>query len=288
MLVVGGSENPRLSAELVKSLAARLSEGTTKRFPDGESYVRLGTRVSGEDVVVVQSTRTDAALVELLLWLDAARRHGARRTLAVVPYLGYARQDRTFLEGEAVSAEAVARILDASCDGLVTVDPHQEHVLRFYRKPAQAVSAAGPIADRLRRESPGLVLAPDAGAAGRAAATAKLLGCPHDHLEKRRLSGTEVVMTPKSLDVRGKTVVLVDDIVSTGGTMVTAARTLREQGAARLLAACTHGLFVGDALERMKAAGYADVVATDTVESAASRVTVAPLVADAVRALLGR
>ncbi len=205
-LVVAGSASGPFAARLAAELGTKQVPGETKRFPDGEGYVRLLGDVKGRDVVVAQSTAPDANLVELLLWLDAAREAGARTLTAAIPYLGYARQDRIFNPGEALSSRVAARAIAAACDRVVTVDPHKEEILGFFGGKAASVSAVPLLAAELGRWGVDAVLAPDKGARDRAAAAAKLLRVPADHLEKTRVSSTEVRMAPKELDVRGKRV----------------------------------------------------------------------------------
>ncbi|HVL88155.1 MAG TPA: ribose-phosphate diphosphokinase [Candidatus Thermoplasmatota archaeon] len=282
MLVVSGPQNPVLSKRLADQLGVPLARVETKRFPDGEAYARLTTPVRGQDVVVVQSTVSDGALVELLLIQDACRRSNARSVTTVIPYLGYARQDRVFVDGEAVSAEVVARIIERSTDRVLLVDPHRPAISHMFHVPCRAVTAVPAICDHLRNLGVEVVLAPDAGAAERAHEAAMFLKAKSDHLEKKRLTSTEVVMMPKEMAVDGRTVVILDDIISTGGTMVKAAGELKRQGAKKVVAACTHGLFIQDALPKLLSSGVDEVVATDTIEGQASLVSVASVVAKAL------
>lgn len=288
-VVVAGSASKPFAEALARELGATLAASEMKRFPDGEGYVRLLADVKGRDVVVVQSTAPDPNLVELLLWLDAAHEAGARRVTAVVPYFGYARQDRVFHPGEAVSSRAAGRALAAACDRLVTVDPHKADILQFMGGKATAVSAVPQLAAALKAWGVDAVLAPDKGALDRAALAGQLLGVPVDHLEKTRLSATEVRMAPKSLDVRGKRVAIVDDLIASGGTMVQAAKQLKANGATAVYAACTHGLFTGNALPNILAGGIDRVLCTDTYLTgpcSCDCVSAAPAVAAVLRTTL--
>ncbi|MFO1532760.1 MAG: ribose-phosphate diphosphokinase [Thermoplasmatota archaeon] len=286
-LVVAGSASAPFAAGLARELGATVARAEAKRFPDGEGYVRILEPVQGRDCVVVQATAPDTNLVELLLWQDALREAGARTVTTVIPYLGYARQDRVFHEGEAVSARAAARAVAGTTDAVVTVDPHKEEVLAFFGGKARSVSAVPQIAAELSRWGVDIVRAPDKGARDRAAQAAKLMGARVDHLGKTRISATEVTMQAKELDVAGARVAIVDDLIASGGTMVTAARQLKAQGAASVVAACTHGLFTGGAVPRLLAGGIDRVLATDTVEGGPCEiVSAAPAVADALRTRL--
>ncbi len=285
MKVLAGSANPRFARSLADALGTTVLASEFKEFPDGEVYVRLGEDVRGEHVVLVQSTHPAAKFVEMLLLQDAARGGGAASISAVVPYYAYARQDQAFKSGEVVSAKALADVLELKVDRVITVDPHKEHILGFFSIEAHGVSAIPEIAAHLASQKPDLILAPDKGALARAAECAKLLRIPSDYLEKTRLSGTEVEMKPKDLDVAGKRVVIIDDIISTGGTIASAATALKAQGAARVSAACTHGLFAPGAVERLRNSGCDDVIACDTLEGAASAVSAAPAVARLLKSL---
>lgn len=285
MLVVPGPRSPLLGERVARELGCPAARAEHKTFPDGEVYVRVPHPLKGEDVVLVQTTWPNDALLALVLLEDAARRQGAARLLVVVPYVAYARQDRAFLEGEPVSAEAVLRLLAEPADALVTVDLHRPATLEALKKRAVNVDAVPAVAGHFQAAKPDLVLAPDKNALPRARQAAQVLGAEVDHLVKKRVAPDVVEVQPRELGVQRKRVLIVDDIISTGGTMVSAAQELRRQGARSVSAACTHGLFAPGALERLHAAGLEQVVATDTIEGPASTVSVAPQVADAIRGL---
>lgn len=280
MKVVAGSSSHRCAKELAGILGADLVPIERKVFPDGEVYVRMMGEVRDEPVVIVQSTHPTNALLELLFLEEAAHDQGASEITLVVPYFAYSRQDRVFQQGEVVSAKAIAELIELKADRFITVDPHKEHILGFFGIEAHGVSAVPLIAKHLEGRGVDTVLAPDKGALDRAQFAAKCLGADFDHMEKTRLSGTEVAMKPKALDVRGKTVAILDDIISTGGTIATAAAELKRQGARKVVAACTHGLFLNGALERLRGAGCDEVVCTDALETSVSSVGCAPVIAD--------
>lgn len=284
MKVLGGSASTRTAKELASILGADLVAVEQKTFPDGEVYVRVPAKLRDEHVVIVQTTQPNASLVELLFLEAAAHDQGAAEITVVVPYYAYSRQDRVFNEGEIISAEAIAELIELKADRFITVDPHKEHILGFFGIESHGVSAVPLLAKELERQSVDTVLAPDKGALDRAEFAAKCLGADFDFMEKTRLSGTEVVMKAKSLDVRGKTVAIVDDIISTGGTIATAAAELKRQGAKRVIAACTHGLFLNNAVERLHGTGVDVVIATDSIEGPRSVVGCAPAIADVLRA----
>lgn len=287
MFVAGGSGSASIVEDLAKEVGGVVADVETRRFPDGEAYVRVREAVEGEPVAAVETPVPDAGLVELLLLEDALARRGADPLHVGLPYLPYARQDKVFEPGEALSAAVVAEVLGRRADGVVAVDPHEEAVLDRFPCPATAASAVPEIAAAVDDGAVDVVLAPDEGARPRARDAADLLEARHDHLVKERVGADDVRMEPRDLDVDGLGVLVLDDIVSTGGTMSQAVATLREQGAARVVAACTHGLFVDDALARLEEAGCDRVLATDSLPNPVDDVPVAPALARGLSALDG-
>ncbi|HMA04939.1 MAG TPA: ribose-phosphate diphosphokinase [Methanomicrobiales archaeon] len=268
-----------LGARIAGHLGAGIAETRFSRFPDGEIYLQTGPL--DETTVVVGSLLSGDSLVELLLLTDACQRS---EVLLVVPYLGYARQDREFKPGEPVSARAIARALSIGVSRVITVNAHKETVLTHFTVPASQVNLAPEVGDYIRGLglSDPLILAPDKGAAPFAAAVASRGGWETDHLEKTRISGTEVRVEPRRGEAWTGDVVLVDDIISTGGTLATAARMLRAQGARGVHAVCVHGLFAGSALGLLRSAGIDLIAASDTIEGPESRYSAAGPIARAL------
>ncbi len=286
MHVIGGTASTALAERVSRELSnAPFGIPFTKRFPDGEMYVRVGGRLEGEDVVVVQSTRTDQDLLELILLEDAVREAGARHVYVVVPYFGYARQDRRFFPGEPVSARALCRHVELGADAVVTVDLHSAQTLTQFTKPAYEASGIPAIARLLRERPVDLLVSPDRGGTERVRRMAQLLGKPWFALDKKRIDSEHVELKiPADLPqgIEGKHLVLVDDVITTGGTIAEAAKLLKKHRAGAISAACTHGLFLRDAFERIKAVTD-DVYATDTLGNAAEKASVAPDIADILR-----
>jgi ribose-phosphate pyrophosphokinase len=286
--VVGGSASLPLARGIAKELGVGFVDVAFERhpggFPDGEHYVRLLSPVVGDDVVLVQTTYPDPMIIELLLLTDAIHDGGASRLTAVIPYFGYGRQDKRFLEGEPVSAKTIAKHIAVDCDELLTVAiPANPEVLKTFPLPTREVSGMPAIGRYLKSAKVDLLLAPDEGALRLAKQASLVAGVPFDFLVKERIDSYTVKIEPKALAVRGKSVGIVDDVISTGGTIATAAKELRKQGARRVIAACVHGLFVGKAEENLTACD--DVIATDTIQSKYTKISVAPEIAAAIRAL---
>jgi ribose-phosphate pyrophosphokinase len=279
MKVLCGSTSKSLATDLANKLETVCIQATTKHFPDSEGYVRIEEEHLDKEIVIVQNTYPDSNLVELFLLQDAARGLGAEKITTVVPYFGYGRQDRRFNPGEALSAQVMLKHLAVDTDRLFTIDLHKPDILRWFTKPgAKDITATTAIGNYFANNEVDLVLAPDKGASQRAAEVAHVLGCANDHLTKTRLSGSEVVIQPSRLDARGKTVLIVDDIISTGGTIIAATNELKRIGAKKVFAVCTHGLFIGGALDKLRSV-CDRVISTNTLENEVSMISVAEEVA---------
>ena len=285
-----------------KSAAGKLGteavEAYAKTFPDGERYVRIDAELAGRPVVAVTTGYPEPSerVVEALLLVEAARGLGAASVIAAPLYMPYSRQDRRFLRGEPVSIRAVLRSLAAvGADAVATVDIHKQYSLDWFPGPSANIDPSPAFAETLRPLLGGdtvYVIGPDRGAVGRAHRLAEQLGAAFDYLEKHRDRVTgEVTLKPKTVDVEGATVVLVDDIVSTGGTLAKAAKLLYSLGARRVLAAVTHCLLVDAAPEKLEDAGIEALICSNTVETCWPKTRTAdigPLLADAAAALAQR
>jgi ribose-phosphate pyrophosphokinase len=280
MYILGGTSAGRVAANLAKELRQPLLQATFKRFPDDEFYVRLLDSVAGDEVLIVQTAYPDEKIIELLLMQDAVHDSGAKKITVVLPYFGYSRQDKKFEEGEAISARAIAEHISLHADSVITVDPHKEHILKFFTVPAYSCSAVKALAQYLKEKRIDFILAPDKGAKERAKEAAAVINCDYDYLEKTRIDSTTVTITPKKLDAHSKRVAIIDDIISTGRTMANSIKELKKQGAKEVFVACTHGLFIGQAKEKLIAAGCDEIISTDTIENEFSKVSVAHCIAE--------
>ncbi len=276
MKVVAGTASPNLGKRIAKALGVGMANVTFKRFPDGEIYVRVED--VDDEVVIVQSINSNECLVELMLLMDALE---GKSIKVVVPYMGYARQDRKFKEGEAVSIRAVAKLIESYADVVVTVNIHSKTAASHFKKLIEV--DAMPLIGRYYKGSDVVMLSPDLGSYERVKVCAEHAGCEFDYLEKERVDAETVKITPKSLDVSGRRVVIVDDIISTGGTVIEAAKVLFQQGAREVECACVHAVLAGNALNRLYSAGISRVISTDTVEKATSVISVADEIARVVQ-----
>ena len=290
MKIVLGPASKELGEKVATLASLDTVQVVYKTFPDGEAYIRLEKPVHNEHVVIVQTTSPPQhnKFMQLAFMTDAAKRNGASKVTAVVPYLGYARQDKMFLQGEGISIETVARMLNAAgVDALVTVNIHAESALKKFPFPAKNLSAIPLLAEYFihRGYKKAFALAPDKGAMYIAKQAQRVLGGGAGHLDKRRDRYTgQTTQTGEGLDVKGQTVIIFDDIISTGGTIVGAAKILRELGAAHVFTACVHPVLVGDAEKRILDAGVEEVVGTDSCSSHVGKVSLAPLIAEMLKA----
>ena len=282
-MIVPGSSSQQLAAALAEETGRPLATATYDRFPDGERLAAV-PEFDGREAVVVATTDSDEAWVELLQLQDAVREAGAERVTTVIPYMGYARQDESFGEGQPVSARAMARAIATGTDRVVLINPHEPAVGEFYPVPVETVDAASVLAAPLSALRDPLFLAPDEGAVEIAATVRDAHGGGEtDHFEKHRNRETGAVdLTPSDAAVAGRDVVVVDDIVATGSTMSEAVDVLADRGAERVVAVCVHPVLVGNATTRLRAAGVDRIVGTDTVERGCSVVSVAPALAEAL------
>jgi ribose-phosphate pyrophosphokinase len=282
MIIVSGSASQLLSKTLAEKLGVSMANVEVQRFPDTECYVRIHDDLAGEDVIVVQTSFPDDKVIELFLLQEAARTYDVKSLVTVVPYFGYARQDKQFNLGEPVSAKTLVKHLQLDTDSLITVDIHEGKIMDWFDIPAENVSGMPQIGEYLKDMGAEIIIAPDKGAVELAKMAAGVVGCDSDYIEKTRIDGENVEMKAKNLDVSGKKVAIVDDIIATGGTIIKATEQLKSQGAVEVYAACTHGLFTKNAISRLKEV-CDSVISTDTIENETSVLSVAEEIAKKIK-----
>jgi len=297
-MIVSGSTSQSLAAALAAELDEPLAAVEQTAFPDGESKFAIApptanapgaenrTLADVDRAVIVASTTTAEAHLEVLQLQDAAKETGIEEVVTVLPYMGYGRQDRAFEPGEPITARAVARAISTGTARVLTVTPHEPDVCDFFDPPATAIDAEALLADPLTSEpdpalEDPLFLSPDAGAIDIAETVRDAYGGGEgDHVEKTRNSGTEVSIEPGDADVASRDVVVVDDIVATGSTMSESIGVLQDRDVGRVFVATVHPLLARDARSKLARAGVEAIFATDTIERTVSTVSAAPAIAE--------
>ena len=294
LTLLSGRAHPALAAAIAERMGMRLTETRIESFPDGELQVRVTADLHGHDVYLLQPTGPPAGrqLLELLLLADAVRRAGAPRITAVMPYFGYARQDRRTEPGAPVGARVLTDAIGTRADRILTVHLHNPAVEGFCTRPLEHLFVTDRLADRLRGVGDNAVLvAPDLGAVKLAQHYADLLDLPVAYVHKERLSGDRVQVQHIVGDVAGRQPIVVDDMISTGGTVVSAIEALCERGCRTpVTVAATHAVLAGDALDRLAGQPVDRIVVSNTLpppqeDSLLEIVDIAPLLAETIRRL---
>jgi len=285
--VIAGNASRDLAKRIARRLKAPYIEAQTKIFPDGESKITFSSIPKKSIILVVQSTYppVDTNLLQTLAIISQARK-ASSKIYAIIPYMGYARQDRQFLSGEVVTMSIVAKMLQAAgAKKVIVVDIHSKTALNHFKIPTVNVSAIPELAKyfkKLKIKKP-LVVSPDTGGSSRAKKFASLLNTDFITLKKSRNRNTGKVQIQSSkVDVHGRDLIVIDDIISTGGSIIKATQFLKKQKCKRVFVACTHGLFVGDAERKIKKAGVSKIISTNTVPRSTSKVDMAGVIAKSI------
>ncbi len=290
-----GNANRSLAEEIAQYLRVPLSDAEVSRFSDGEVFVKVNENVRGADVFVVQPTcpPVNDTLMELLVMIDAFKRASVRRITAVLPYYGYARQDRKSQSRVPITARLVADLLEAAgVDRVLALDLHAGQIQGFFNIPVDHLFAAPVIIDYLGKKDlkDPVIVSPDAGGVERARAIAKRLHAGLAIIDKRREGPNVAVVMYLIGDVAGKEAVVIDDMIDTAGTLIQAVEALKREGASRILACGVHPVLSGPAIERIKTSPLEEVIVTNSIpvssDKLAARVTVlsvAPLLGEAIR-----
>ncbi|HOK65767.1 MAG TPA: ribose-phosphate pyrophosphokinase [Anaerohalosphaeraceae bacterium] len=292
LIVFGGTSHPELTEGICRYLKQEPGKARIWRFPDSEKIIKLETDVRGTDCFVVQSVcePVDENLVELLIFLDCLRRASAARVTAVIPYFGYARQDRKDEGRVPITAKLVANlIVAAGASRVLTLDLHAAQLQGFFDIPVDHLTAEPVIAKYLKtkRLDKLTVVAPDVGNMKKAARYAQKLGADLAIIHKRRVSGSEIVCGEIIGEVEGRNIVMCDDMITTGGTICGAAELLKQRGAGQIIAGATHGVLAKPAMERLPKAPLDEVIVTDSVPLGAKGTVLKNLTVLSVADLLG-
>jgi len=288
-----GSANPQFAQKVAEYLGMKVSDATLNKFSDGELYVQITQSVRGQDVFIIQPTctPTNDNLMELLLMIDALKRSSARSINAVIPYYGYARQDRKAAPRVPISARLVADLLEAAgIDRIVTIDLHAAQIQGFFNLPADNLFGSILFINYIKSKNlkNPIIASPDIGGVTRARQYAHKLGYDLVIVDKKRQKANVSEVMNIIGDVEGKDVILVDDMVDTAGTLVKAAEVLKQKGATSVMACCTHGVLSGNAYERVANGVLDELIISDTIPTKenAEKITVltaSSIIGEAIR-----
>jgi ribose-phosphate pyrophosphokinase len=285
--VVAGPGSFDLANNIAKRLGAQLTVASLRIFSDGESNIKLSK--VGKNCVIVQSTHppTDTHLIQLLMIAKKCTDDGAQHVCAVIPYLGYARQDRAFLEGEVVSIDLVAKLFETvGVEHIITVDIHSQLAMSYFAS-IQNVSSIPLLADyasKMKLRDP-IAVSPDAGGTNRAKEFARLLDIDVIVLKKsrHRVTGEVTIDEKLHMDLSKRDAIVIDDIISSGDSIIKAAEVLHKKGVGRIYAMCAHALLIRDAAQKIKSAGVQDIISTNSVPGEYSKVELSPEIASALK-----
>lgn len=287
-IIIGMSNAHNIAKNIAKKTRAPYSELFVDHFPDGELYIRFMTDIKNKLVVLVQSLHPDptSSMLELVFAAHAAKNLGAKQVFAFVPYLAYMRQDKMFNPGEGISSHVMGKLL--SCvDFFVTIDPHLHRIMslnEIFKTRTKVLHAASLLSDFIKRKfSNNVLLGPDGESYQWVGSIAKRINFPFDVLLKTRFSSRHVKVTPPKYPVNGRNVVIVDDIVSSGHTIIEAAKALKRAGAKSISVVCVHGVFAENALSKMKKVGLKHIICTNTIRKRQSLIDVSNLFVDLLK-----
>ncbi|MDR9418712.1 ribose-phosphate diphosphokinase [Gracilimonas sp.] len=270
LAIFSGTSNPALSRAIAEEYGTTLGEVTIRKFSDGEQYVKYEQSIRGEDIFVIQSTPPPGDnILELLLLLDAAKRASVKRVTAVIPYFGYARQDRKDQPRVSIASKLMANLLvQAGADRILTMDLHAAQIQGFFDIPLDHLYASRAFIDHFTSNPIDnlVVVAPDVGSLKMSRAYSKKLGASLAFIDKRRPKANESEIMNLIGEVEGKNVLIVDDLIDTAGTLTNAAAALKERGALNIIAICTHPILSGPAYQRIEDSPIDELLVTDTVQ----------------------
>jgi len=268
--IFSGSANRMLAKEIANYLGGDLGDMKINKFSDGEIYVQIGESVRGKDIYIIQPTCTPANdhIIELMILMDAFRRASCHEITAVIPYFGYARQDRKTQGREAITAKLIADLLATSgADRVITVELHAGQIQGFFNVPVDNLSSNPVMLDYIMNKNLDdlVIVSPDVGGVTRARAFANKLNAPIAIIDKRRPEHNKAEVMHIIGDIAGKTAILFDDMIDTAGTICAAAKSLDESGAKEIFAMCTHGILSGPAIERLNASPIKEIIITNSI-----------------------
>ncbi len=282
MYIVPSSTAYNVSRKLANIFSCNVSGVVRKRFPDNEMYLKIIDDVAGEDVLLVGNTRSDSDIIEYLLLLDAIKEEEPKSITAIIPFFGYARQHMRYNNGEPISSKVFTKAVNQYADRIITVELHDEQTLDYSDVPFTDIKIIDPVHNYFKNKGIDIVMSPDDGGYERAKIMGDKLGIPAYYIDKKRIDSTTVKMVLPDEDYMNKNVLLLDDIISTGGTIMKASKLIRQSGAKNIYACAIHGVFANDSNEKIEK--YVNELAvTDTIETKYSNITVSEEIAASLK-----
>ncbi|MGE9810949.1 ribose-phosphate diphosphokinase [Ferroplasma acidiphilum] len=282
MYIVPSSTAYNVSRKLASIFSCNVSGVVRKRFPDNEMYLKIIDDVKGEDVLLVGNTRGDQDIIEYLLLLDAIKEEEPKSITAVVPFFGYARQHMRYNNGEPVSSKVFTQAINQYADRIITVELHDEQTLNYSKVPFIDIKIINPIYKYFMDKNIDFVISPDDGGYERVKLMGSKLGIPAYYIDKKRIDSTTVKMTLPEEDYKDKNILILDDIISTGGTIIKAAGMLKDKGARNIYACAIHGVFANNSNEKIER--YVnELTVTDTIETKYSNITISGEIAESLK-----
>ena len=282
MYIVPSSTAYNVSRKLASIFSCNVSGVVRKRFPDNEMYLKIIDDVKGEDVLLVGNTRGDQDIIEYLLLLDAIKEEEPKSITAVVPFFGYARQHMRYNNGEPVSSKVFTQAINQYADRIITVELHDEQTLDYSKVPFTDIKIINPIYKYFMDKNIDFVISPDDGGYERVKLMGSKLGIPAYYIDKKRIDSTTVKMTLPEEDYKDKNIFILDDIISTGGTIIKASRMLKDKGVRNIYACAIHGVFANNSNEKIER--YVnELTVTDTIETKYSNITISGEIAESLK-----
>ncbi len=282
MYIVPSSTAYNISRRLANILSCNVSNVIRKRFPDNEMYLKIIEDLKGQDVIVIGNTRSDSDIIEYLLLLDAVKEEEPQSITAVIPFFGYARQHMRYNNGEPVSSKVFTEAINIYADKIISVELHDEQTLTYSKVPFINLKIIDPVYKYFLNKNIDYVISPDDGGYERAKTIASKLDLPAYYINKKRIDSKTVKMELPEVDYSNKNILLTDDIISTGGTIVRATKLLKENNANKIYACAIHGVFALNSNEKIEK--YVDeLIVTDTIETKYSNITISNELAQAFR-----
>jgi len=290
MIITSCGNSEQLAKTIARKLKAKYSPLTLSQFPDGDIYLKFNTSLKGKKLVIVQSFQphSDQSLFDIIFAAETAKDLGAKKVILVAPYLAYMRQDKRFHSGEAISSKIMAKLLNNSIDKLITIDPHihrYKSLKDIFTISAKNLTANLIIADYVKKHFHNVaIIGPDWESYQWAEVIAKHVNAEVSVFKKTRFSSRNVKEEMlKKIDLKGKNVVIVDDIISTGHTIIEAVKKAKKMGAASVSAIGVHGLFVENALSKLKKAGLTKIITTNCIEGTTAKIDVSSLIVEELK-----